>query len=104
VTGARRRAAGEPPSSPSPDAPGDEGPATSRGSRLNLLPEADVLRFAWWRRWRLWLPLALVAFVLLVAVLLPIWQRGYVIAFVADRQSGARPGRRHRGLVSSSSR
>jgi len=64
-----------------PDAPGAEGPAVSGGSRLNLLPEAERPAVAWWRRWRLWVPLALVAFVALVAILLPIWQkRSYVIA------------------------
>ena len=64
-----------------PDAPGTEGPATSRGSRLNLIPDAERPVVAWWRRWRLWVPIALVAAVVLVAILLPIWQkRSYVIA------------------------
>ena len=63
------------------DAPGSEGPATSGGSRLNLLPETERPAVPWWRRWRLWIPLALVAFVALIAILLPIWQkRGYAIA------------------------
>ena len=83
VTEARRRAEswGATVVAVTPDAPGDDGPATSRGSRLNLLPEAERTAVAWWRRWRLWVPLALVAVVLLIAILLPIWQkRGYVIA------------------------
>jgi len=83
VTEARRRAEswGATVVAVTPDAPGDDGPATSRRSRLNLLPEAERPAVAWWRRWRLWVPLALVAVVLLIAILLPIWQkRGYVIA------------------------
>ena len=65
----------------SPDAPGDEGPATTGRSRLNLLPAAERPRVAWWRRWRLWAPLAACAVVALVAIVLPIWQkRAYVIA------------------------
>ena len=64
-----------------PDAPGPEGPAISGSSRLNLIPEAERPAVAWWRRWRLWVPIALVAFAVLVAILLPIWQkRSYVIA------------------------
>ena len=65
------------------DAPGSAGPATSAVSRLNLLPEADRPVVAWWRRWRLWVPLALVALVGLITILLPIWQkRGYAISLL----------------------
>jgi general secretion pathway protein L len=64
-----------------PDAPGDEGPATTGRSRLNLLPAAERPAVAWWRRWRVWAPLAACALVALVAIVLPIWQmRTYVIA------------------------
>jgi general secretion pathway protein L len=64
-----------------PDAPGDEGPATTSRSRLNLLPEMERPAVAWWRRWRLWAPIAACALVALVAVVLPMWQkRAYVIA------------------------
>ncbi len=35
----------------------------------------------WWRRWHLWVPIALIAAMALVAIVLPIWQkRDYVIA------------------------
>ena len=64
-----------------PDVPGNEGPPTSGRSRLNLLPALERPAVAWWRRWRLWAPIALVASVTLVAIVLPIWQkRSYVIA------------------------
>ncbi len=64
-----------------PDAPGDEGPATTGRSRLNLLPVAERPAVAWWRQWRVWAPLAACALVALVAIVLPMWQkRAYVIA------------------------
>jgi len=83
VTEARRRAEswGATVVAVTPDAPGADGPAISGASRLNLIPEGERPSVAWWRRWRLWVPIALVAFVVLVAILLPIWQkRSYVIA------------------------
>ncbi len=50
-------------------------------ARLNLLPESDRIDTAWWRRWRLWVPAALVVVAALVATLLPIWQkRDYALA------------------------
>jgi general secretion pathway protein L len=64
-----------------PDNPGSEGPAISGGSRLNLLPAAERPARSWLRRWRVWVPLSLVALVAAIAVVLPIWQkRTYVIA------------------------
>ena len=83
VSDARRRAEswGATVVAVTPDSIGSEGPVTSGGSRLNLLPEAERPAAAWWRRWRLWVPVALVAFVASIAIVLPIWQeRGYVIA------------------------
>ena len=64
-----------------PDAPGEDGPATTGRSRLNLLPETERPAVVWWRRWRLWAPIAACTAVALVAVVLPMWQkRAYVIA------------------------
>ncbi len=64
-----------------PDAPDSAGPSAMTVSRLNLLPEEQRPEMRWWRRWHLWVPLALVGAVALVAIVLPIWQkRGYVIA------------------------
>jgi general secretion pathway protein L len=61
------------------DAPGHADP--TRLARLNLLPEADRNDAALWRRWRLWLPAALVLLVAGAATLLPIWQkRDFTIA------------------------
>ncbi len=64
-----------------PDAPGSAGPATVVAAKLNLLPEADRPETAWWRRWHLLVPLALVGVLGLVAIVLPIVQkRDYAIA------------------------
>src|SRR6266545_3239495 len=61
------------------DTPGHADP--TRLARLNLLPEADRVDPAWWRRWRLWVPAVLLLAVAAFATLLPIWQkRDYTIA------------------------
>ena len=58
-----------------------------RRRALNLLPRGarDGTRFA--RRWQFWVPLALLAAVALVAVVLPLWQkREYAIALNEHRR------------------
>jgi general secretion pathway protein L len=61
------------------NAPDQGDPA--RLARLNLLPDADRIEQAWWRRWHIWIPLVLLAAAAAVALLLPIWQkRDYTIA------------------------
>ena len=58
-----------------------ESPTTAALSRFNLLPPERSRGKAWWRRWQFWLPIAILATVALVAVVLPVWQkREYVIA------------------------
>jgi len=67
-----------------PDAPpaSDAGPVVpTRWSKLNLLPEEERPETGLWRRPQVLVPAALVGAALLVAILLPIWQkRDYVIA------------------------
>ena len=61
-----------------PEAPAGAG-APARMT-LNLLPEEERPEGAAWRRLSVWVPLALIAAVALLAVALPIWQkRGYTI-------------------------
>jgi hypothetical protein len=68
-----------------PDTPGSAGPAATGVSKLNLLPETERPEIRWWRRWHLWVPLALVGAVALVAIVLPIWQkRDYAIALLRN--------------------
>ena len=65
-----------------------QGPATRRRSRLDLLVADARPDHSWWRRWQLWAPLALIALLLLVAIVLPLWQkRAYAIALL--RVTGA---------------
>ncbi len=53
----------------------------SRVARLNLLPDAGRGEQPWWRRWQLWVPVALLGIAAAIALLLPIWQkRDYAIA------------------------
>jgi len=49
--------------------------AAPAGSALNLLPEGERPAISAWRRLEIWLPLALVAVVALVATALPLWQK-----------------------------
>jgi hypothetical protein len=77
-----------------PDAPGSAGPAALAASKLNLLPEAERPDTAWWHRWHVWVPLALVGAFGLAAIALPIVQkRDYAIA-LSDHRTGARRGGR----------
>jgi general secretion pathway protein L len=56
-----------------------EPPANAAASRLNLLPPEMRQSAQWWRQF--WLPIALLAAVALIAVVLPVWQkREYAIA------------------------
>jgi general secretion pathway protein L len=55
------------------DSPGRDGAAAL--SRLNLLPESDRIDAAWWRRWRVWVPAALVIAAAVAATIVPIWQK-----------------------------
>ena len=49
-------------------------------SRVNLLPHAMRPSRSLWRRWQFWVPLALVALLILAAILIPLWQkRDYAI-------------------------
>lgn len=68
-----------------PDSPG------GLPSRLDLLAGSARQRSAPWARWQFWLPIALLAFVALAAVVLPLWQkRAYAIALarVTDEARG----------------
>ncbi len=71
-----------------PDAVEGEGVSAIALSKLNLLPEEARGTGPAWRRWQWWGPLALLAAVGAVALVLPIWQkRNYVIALteLADK-------------------
>ena len=49
-------------------------------SRVNLLPHAMRPSRSLWRRWQLWVPLAMVALLVLTAIVIPLWQkRDYAI-------------------------
>ncbi len=49
-------------------------------SRVNLLPYAMRPSRSLWRRWQFWVPLAVVALLILAAILIPLWQkRDYAI-------------------------
>ncbi|MBK6395597.1 MAG: pilus assembly protein PilM [Betaproteobacteria bacterium] len=69
-------------------------PSTSSPSRLNLMPDESRVAPAPWKRWQFWAPLAGLALVAAVAVVLPVWQkRDYAIAVInkadAARQQAA---------------
>jgi general secretion pathway protein L len=65
-----------------PEAPGAVTPAR-RWSKLNLLPEEDRPETAVWRRPGVLAPAGLLAVLVLVAIVLPIWQkRDYVITLI----------------------
>ncbi|MBK6806064.1 MAG: pilus assembly protein PilM [Betaproteobacteria bacterium] len=69
-------------------------PSTSSPSRLNLVPDESRVAPAPWKRWQFWAPLAGLALVAAVAVVLPVWQkRDYAIAVInkadAARQQAA---------------
>ncbi len=69
-------------------------PATASPSRLNLVPDEARVAPAPWKRWQFWVPLAGLALVAAVAVVLPVWQkRDYAIAVInkadAARQQAA---------------
>lgn len=69
----------------SPDAPDAAAP-----SRLNLVPDEARAAPAPWKRWQFWAPLAALALVAGIAVVLPVWQkRDYAIAII-DRAEAAR--------------
>ena len=108
VTEARRRAEswGAHVVAVTPDAPGDEvrRRRAARGSTCCRKPSAR--RSPGGAAGSSGLPLALVAFVALIAIALPIWQkRGYVIALLQTAEQGRVAGRRReRAARSSSSR
>ena len=69
-------------------------PSTASPSRLNLVPDESRVAPAPWKRWQFWAPLAGLALVAAVAVVLPVWQkRDYAIAVInkadAARQQAA---------------
>ncbi len=62
--------------------------AALAGTTLNLLPAGERPDESMWRRWQIWVPLALIAILAVVATALPLWQkRGYAIelAKLADQ-------------------
>ena len=60
-----------------------QGPATRIGTKLNLLSDAARPSHSLWRRWQLWGPLALIAIFVVVAIVLPLWQkRAYTLALL----------------------
>jgi general secretion pathway protein L len=64
-----------------------EPPATAAVSRLNLLPPELRRSRSVWRRWQFWVPLGVLAALVLAAVAIPLWQkRDYVmqLATLAD--------------------
>jgi general secretion pathway protein L len=64
-----------------PDALGSAPPPATGLSKLNLLPPELRPDLTWWRRWRVWAPVAALGVAALIGVLLPIWQkRDYAIA------------------------
>lgn len=64
------------------------GPAAMPLPRLNLIPDAERVRPALWRRWQIWAPTALVAVFALAAVLVPLAQkREYAIALNQQTES-----------------
>lgn len=68
-----------------PDAPTAGRPLVLPVSRLNLLPEEARPDVAPWRRWQLWLPLAVLACTVAAAIAVPIWQkRELVLAMLKD--------------------
>ncbi|MBK7079778.1 MAG: hypothetical protein IPH55_03205 [Betaproteobacteria bacterium] len=70
-----------------PDTPVEGRPPTLPASRLNLLPDEARPDSAPWRRWQVWLPLALLACAVAAAVALPIWQkREAVLALMKDAE------------------
>jgi general secretion pathway protein L len=71
--------------SASPDAP-----AASQVSRLNLLPEEARAIPAPWKRWQFWVPIALLALVAGIAVVLPLWQKRELAISIINRAEVAR--------------
>ena len=60
-----------------------QGPATRAGTKLDLLSEVVRPSRSFWRRWQLWVPLALIALLVLIAIVLPLWQkRAYTLALL----------------------
>ena len=54
-----------------------------RRAKLDLLSDDARPDHSFWRRWQLWGPLALIALLLLVAIVLPLWQkRAYTLALL----------------------
>jgi len=69
-------------------------PTSASPSRLNLVPDESRVAPAPWKRWQFWAPLAGLALVAAVAVVLPVWQkRDFAIAVInkadAARQQAA---------------
>ncbi|MEO8303872.1 MAG: pilus assembly protein PilM [Betaproteobacteria bacterium] len=70
-----------------PELPTDS--AALGGTTLNLLPSAERPDATTWRRWEVWVPLALIAVLAVVATALPVWQkRGYAIALLKLADQG----------------
>jgi general secretion pathway protein L len=70
-------------------APGETGAAVAAG-RLNLLPEEERPEVATWRRWRVWLPLAVVVAAVAAAAAVPIWQKREAVLAVLKETEQAR--------------
>ena len=65
-------------------------PAMAAASRLNLVPDAARTVAAPWKRWQFWVPIALLAIVAAVAVILPLWQKRELAISVIHRAEAAR--------------
>jgi general secretion pathway protein L len=65
-------------------------PASSSPSRLNLAPDALRTAPAPWKRWQFWVPIALLALVAAVAVVLPLWQKRETAIAIINRAEAAR--------------
>ena len=60
-----------------------QGPSTRLRTKLNLLSDDARPSGSLWRRWQLWVPLALIAIFALIAIVLPLWQkRAYTLALL----------------------
>lgn len=58
-----------------------EGPSGAASSRLNLLAPSERASTPWWKRWQIFVPLACLAVVAAIDIVLPLWQkRSYAIA------------------------
>ena len=65
-------------------------PSAATVSRLNLAPDGARIAPAPWKRWQFWVPIALLALVAGVAVVLPLWQKRDFAISVIHRAEAAR--------------